>query len=84
MNNTHNPPKLLDLVRARLRYKHMSYRTEQSYVQWIKRFILYHNKRHPIEMGKSLRTLDNQIHTDTVARHERSESRVYGICIFIR
>ena len=44
-------PKLLDLVRARLRLKHYSLRTEQSYVAWIRRFILFHGKRHPDEMG---------------------------------
>ena len=45
------PPKLLDRVRQALRRKHYSYRTEQAYIQWIKRFILFHNKRHPKEMG---------------------------------
>ena len=35
----------------RIRVKHYSYRTEETYVQWIKRFILFHNKRHPREMG---------------------------------
>jgi len=44
-------PKLLDQVRAVLRLKHYSLRTEQSYVDWIKRFILFHNKRHPEAMG---------------------------------
>lgn len=47
-----NPPKkLLDQVREAIRTKHYSYRTEQSYVDWIKRYILFHNKRHPSEMG---------------------------------
>jgi len=45
------PPKLLDQVRETLRTKHYSYRTEQTYVDWIKRFIIFHNKRHPKEMG---------------------------------
>lgn len=45
------PPKLLDRVRERIRFKHYSLRTEDSYVQWIKRFILFHGKRHPAEMG---------------------------------
>ncbi|MGD1046333.1 MAG: integron integrase [Bacteroidota bacterium] len=45
-------PKLLDQVRETLRLKHLSLRTEDSYVQWIKRFILFHNKRHPAEMGE--------------------------------
>jgi integron integrase len=45
------PVKLLDQVRDRIRYKHYSLRTEHSYVQWVKRFILFHGKRHPNTMG---------------------------------
>ncbi len=45
-------PKLLDRVRWHLRVKHYSLRTEQSYVDWIRRFILFHQKRHPDEMGE--------------------------------
>ena len=44
-------PKLLDRVRETLRRKHYTYRTEQAYVHWIKRFILFHNKQHPKDMG---------------------------------
>ncbi len=44
-------PKLLDQVREALRLKHHSLRTEKSYVRWIRRFVLFHNKRHPAEMG---------------------------------
>ena len=44
-------PKLLDIVRDRLRAKHYSYRTEQQYVEWIRRFILHNNKRHPADMS---------------------------------
>ena len=44
--------KLLDRVRYRIRVKGYSIRTEQSYVSWIRRFILFHNKRHPNDMGK--------------------------------
>jgi integron integrase len=43
--------KLLDQVRDVLRAKHYSYRTEKTYCSWITRFILFHNKRHPREMG---------------------------------
>jgi site-specific recombinase XerD len=43
--------KLLDQVRDVIRLKHYSYRTEQAYVDWITRYILYHGKRHPQEMG---------------------------------
>lgn len=46
-----NTPKLLDQVRNKLRVKHYSIRTEQSYTDWIKRYILFHGKRHPNEMG---------------------------------
>jgi integron integrase len=44
-------PKLLDQVRNSLRQRNYSYRTEQTYVSWIKRFILFHDKRHPNDMG---------------------------------
>ena len=47
------PPKLLDQVREKLRLKHYSIRTESQYVQWIRRFILFHRKRHPRDMGAS-------------------------------
>ncbi|MAU00754.1 MAG: integrase [Anaerolineaceae bacterium] len=45
-------PKLLDQVREKVRLRNYSYRTEQSYVAWVKRFILFHHKKHPSEMGK--------------------------------
>jgi len=44
-------PRLLDQVRTRLRTLHYSLRTEQAYTHWIKRFIYFHNKRHPADMG---------------------------------
>jgi len=44
-------PKLFPLIIERLRVKHYSKRTEEAYVQWIKRYILHHSKRHPREMG---------------------------------
>jgi integron integrase len=51
MQNQNTPPKLLDQVRDRIRVKHYSIRTETQYMQWVKRFILFHDKRHPQEMG---------------------------------
>jgi len=45
-------PKLLDQVRNAIRTRHLSYRTEQAYVSWIRSYILFHNKRHPAEMDK--------------------------------
>jgi integron integrase len=47
-----SPPRLLDRVRRHLRVKHYSIRTEQAYLDWIKRFILFHHKRHPEKMGE--------------------------------
>ena len=47
------PPRLLDRVRAVLRTRHCSLRTEKAYVAWIRRYILFHGKRHPAEMGAS-------------------------------
>jgi integron integrase len=46
-----SPPRLLDLVRAEIRLRHYSLRTEKAYVDWIKRFVLHHRKRHPAGMG---------------------------------
>jgi len=43
--------KLLDQMRLVLRLKHMSIRTEDTYVHWVRRFILFHHKRHPQDMG---------------------------------
>ena len=45
-------PKLLDQVRQAIRARHYSDRTEKAYVHWIKRFVLFHNKRHPLEMAE--------------------------------
>lgn len=45
------PVKLLDQVQQRIRLKHYSIRTEKAYVSWIKRFIYFHNKQHPKDMG---------------------------------
>ena len=44
--------KLLNEVRNTLRVHHYSLKTEKTYLQWIKRFILFHNKTHPLKMGK--------------------------------
>ena len=58
-NELHQPgppsgkPRLLDRVRNEIRVRHMARSTERLYVNWIRRFILFHNKRHPLEMGKA-------------------------------
>jgi integron integrase len=53
MVNTSNEdsPKLLDIVRGKIRLKHYSIRTEQAYVDWIKRYILHFDKQHPKDLG---------------------------------
>ncbi len=56
MNDTGQPqgqqkPKLLDRVREAIRSRHYSRRTEEAYIGWIKRYIFFHGKRHPMEMG---------------------------------
>ncbi len=51
-HSAQQPRKLLDRLRDRIRLKNYSYRTEQSYVGWVRRYILFHDKRHPAEMGR--------------------------------
>ena len=54
MSTSHPPkPRLLDQVRNEMRVRHYSIRTEEAYVQWIRRYILFHKKRHPKEMAET-------------------------------
>lgn len=50
-STTEKPLRLLDQVRDCLRVRRYSIRTEQSYIGWIKRFIFFHDKRHPKDLG---------------------------------
>ena len=52
-NESQKSPKLMEQVRDCLRVKHYSLRTERAYMGWIKRFILFHDKRHPEKMGRT-------------------------------
>jgi len=45
--------KLLDIVRDKIRFKHYSISTEKTYVHWIKHYIFFHNKKHPVKMAKN-------------------------------
>jgi hypothetical protein len=47
------PPKLLDRLREALRSRHYSRRKEQTYGHWVKRFIFFHNVRHPADMAEA-------------------------------
>ena len=51
VDDTLPPKRLLEQVRERIRVKHYALRTEYTYVDWIRRFILFHHKRHPRDMG---------------------------------
>lgn len=48
-----NRPQLLDQFRNEIRVRHMAHSTEKAYVDWIRKYILFHNKRHPREMGNA-------------------------------
>jgi integron integrase len=48
---TPKPPGLLEVARERMRTRHLSLRTEQAYLQWVRRYIGFHNRRHPRELG---------------------------------
>lgn len=57
--------KPLDKIRAVIRTKHYSYRTEQTYVRWITRYIYYHGKRHPEELtGQHINAYLSYLATD--------------------
>jgi hypothetical protein len=51
--NKEETMKLLDHVKQVIRKKHYSYKTEEAYASWIKRFILFHNKTHPAQMSET-------------------------------
>jgi site-specific recombinase XerD len=59
--------KLLDHTRRILRRKHYSYQTERCYLSWIRRYILFHNKRHPVHMGRA----EIEAFLSHLATHER-------------
>ena len=48
---------LLDRMRHAMRVRHYSLATERAYLSWVRRFILFHGKRHPAEMGTDIRTI---------------------------
>ena len=51
LSNQPPTPRLLDRLRCEIRVRHYSIRTESAYVDWARRFILFHHKRHPQDMG---------------------------------
>jgi integron integrase len=77
------PAKLLDRVRYRIRVMGYSIRTEQSYVNWIRRFIIFHNKRHPQDMGKS--EIETYLTHLAVTRHvsPSTQNQAFNALLFL-
>jgi site-specific recombinase XerD len=73
---TSGKPKLLDQVRDAIRLRHYSIRTEQAYTDWIKRFILFHHKRHPGDMGETevIQFLTHLARHDNVAASTQNQA----------
>jgi len=73
-------PKLLDQVKTHLRTLHYSRRTEESYVNWVKRFILFHNKTHPEKLGKDdIRKFLNYLAVDRNVSASTQNQALQGI-----
>ncbi len=76
-----NKPRLLDQVRDKLRLKHYSYRTEQSYIAWIKCFIFFHDKRHPNTMGE--REIESFLTHLAVKRNVAASTQNQALCALL-
>lgn len=74
-------PRLLDQVRSELRARHYSLKTERAYIQWIRQYILYHNKRHPIEMGAE--EINAFIRHLAVTRDVSSSTQNQALCAIV-
>lgn len=69
------PPRLLERVREAIRIRHYSRRTEQAYVGWIRRFIGFHQKRHPRELGEPhVTTFLSRLATDGVSASTQNQA----------
>ncbi len=75
--------KLLDLVRDKIRFKHYSYSTERTYIHWIKHYILFHHKKHPIEMGK----IEIELYLTKLATNDRvaptTQNQAFSALLFL-
>ena len=72
--------KLLDKVKTEIRTRHYSKRTEQAYTGWIKKFILFHNKKHPAEMGEAeIRAFINNLSTNHHVSSSTQNQALQGI-----
>lgn len=75
------PKKLLDQVRDAIRLKHYSYRTEQTYIDWVYRFILFHDKRHPKDMGAS--EIEAFLTHLAVQKHVAASTQDQALCALV-
>jgi len=79
----HVKKKLLDLVRDKIRFKHYSFSTERTYVYWIKQYILFHNKKHPVEMGK----IELELYLTKLATQDRvsptTQNQAFSAILFL-
>ncbi len=78
---TTQKPKLLDQVRRALRTKHYSKRTEEAYVHWIRKYILYHNKRHPKDMGE--KEINQFLTHLAVDQHVAASTQNQALCAIV-
>ena len=74
-------PKLIDQVRSAIRLRHYSIRTEEAYVQWIRRYILFHHKRHPQEMGAA--EINRFLSHLASAKHVASSTQNQALCALV-
>jgi site-specific recombinase XerD len=79
--NVDQKPRLLDQVRQELRLRHYSRRTEESYTGWIRRFIVFHGKRHPLELGAA--ELDQFLSDLATARNVSASTQMQALCALL-
>jgi len=76
MEGLSREPRLLDRVHVAIRARHFSWRTEKAYTGWIKRFIIFHGKRHPATLGEAEVTE----FLSTLATRDRVSSSTQNLC----
>ncbi len=74
-------PKLLDQVREAIRVRHYSLRTEEAYIHWVERFILFHERRHPREMGEA--EIAQFLSALAVDRHVSASTQNQALCALL-
>jgi len=74
-------PKLMEQVRTALRTRHYSIRTEEAYIHWIRRYILFHNKRHPQDMGEQ--EISQFLSQLAVKEHVSASTQNQALCAIV-